>query len=78
MDVNDVRLKFLDQLLTDICSRPAEGGEALGVVRPVLAVGSGIGVAGTVEQMRCIEREHVEALGRAGQKRGRAAEQIGP
>ncbi len=60
-----------------VCGRLAQGREAPGIVRPVLAVLAEIGVARPVEEVWGVDGNDVEAMCRAAQQLRRPAEQVG-
>src|SRR6185503_14238597 len=53
--VNDIRRIVAQHSVADLSRDESQGGEALGIVRPVLAVGVDVGVPRAVEQMRRIQ-----------------------
>ena len=60
----------------DVGRGEGQRGEAPPVVRPVLAVGAEIGIAGAVEEVRRVEDDEVETGRLARDERRGAAEEI--
>ncbi len=67
MRVQHIRLVARHAALADQCRGVCQCGEALRVVRPVLAVRLGVGIAWAGVQMRRVQDEHLQAAGLARQ-----------
>src|SRR6516165_7592177 len=76
MRMNNLRLESLDRATSDVGAYARERGKAQGVVWPINPVRAKIWVAGTVVEMRRVEREQVETRSVSRKHARRAAEQV--
>ena len=74
--VQDIRLVALDGAARQLVGSKAQRREALPVVRPVLAVGTDIGVTRPVVEMRRIDGDHIEPVRPPGHQPGGATEKL--
>ena len=75
--VNDLRPVVVDRAEADVRADPRKRREPAGVVGPVQSVGTKVGIARPVVEMRRVDGEQVEAGRVTGKDSRRAAEQIG-
>jgi len=75
--VNDVRPVAGQQAQTEVRPGAGQGGETLGVIRPIAPVLVGVGAARSGEEVRRVKDEQIQSCGRPAQQMSWSAEQVG-
>ena len=73
--MHDIRHEIRRRSLAEISARARQRREAQRIVRPILAVGAGVRIAGAAEQMPGLEHEQIKA-GRSRTQNARGAAEV--
>ena len=77
MQVDHLRRPAVQLADADLGGDPGQGGKAFRVIRPILAIGPKVDIAGAVIKARRIKDQQVETLHLCRQQSRLAAEQVG-